>query len=124
MNSHLVSITDAAENAFVEALRNGGPLRAWIGLRDPDRDRDRFVDMDNGRVHWLFQLGPTAEPNNPTFEFWVEMFGGGTWNNNQNLDPIFPTNGYLVEYRVLRYRVDKTYLGKGGKPEACRLSLV
>ncbi len=34
--SHLVSITSAGENTFVEALRNGGPLRAWIGLYDPD----------------------------------------------------------------------------------------
>jgi hypothetical protein len=41
-----------------------------------------------------------GEPNNPSLEFFVEMFGGGTWNNNQDLDPVpgFRTLGYLVEY--------------------------
>jgi hypothetical protein len=93
----LVSITSAAENAFVENLRGEGPLRAWIGLRDPD---------GTGATSWTWTSGePTTyfnwnvgEPNNPTTEFWVEIFGGGLWNNNQQLDPIYPTLGYIVEY--------------------------
>jgi hypothetical protein len=100
MLSHLVSITNAAENAFVEALRNGGPLRAWIGLYDPDQTGIGSWTWTTGESTGYFnwdQSGP-PEPNNPTTEFWVEMFGGGTWNNNLVFDPSFPTNGYLVEY--------------------------
>ena len=42
-----------------------------------------------------------GEPNNPTTEFWVEMFGGGQWNNNVVQDLAFPTLGYLVEYEFV-----------------------
>ena len=40
-----------------------------------------------------------GEPNNSLGrgEFWVEMFGDGTWNDNVEFDQ-FPTNGYVVEY--------------------------
>jgi hypothetical protein len=95
--SHLVSITSGGENSFVEALRNGGPLRAWIGLYDPD---------GTGAASWAWTTGEpfvytnwlSGEPNNPATEFWVEMFAGGGWNNNVVSDPNFPTVGYLVEY--------------------------
>jgi len=93
----LVSITSAAENAFVDGLRDEGSLRAWIGLRDPD---------GTGPGSWAWTTAePTSyfnwavgEPNNPSTEFWVEIFGGGGWNNNTVRDLVFPTLGYIVEY--------------------------
>ena len=107
IQGRLVSITSAAENAFVESLRNGGQLRAWIGLRDAETAGPlNFVWMSGepvvGWVPGTAQGLPwaTGEPNNPDSEFWVEMFAGGVWNNNQNIDPNpdFRTLGYLVEY--------------------------
>ena len=94
----LVSITSAAENAFVESLRGPGQLRAWIGMRDPDGLGEQSS--------WTWTSGEPAtyfnwsigEPNNPTTEFWIEMFIGGQWNNNTVLDYIYPTLGYIVEY--------------------------
>jgi lectin-like protein/CARDB protein len=99
-SSHLVSITSAAENTFVEALRNGGPLRAWIGLYDPDGTGPGSWAWTTGETTVYFNWAP-GEPNNPTTEFWVEMFGGGQWNNNVVQDPVFPTLGYLVEYEFV-----------------------
>ena len=96
---HLVSITSAAENSFVNALKAGGEMRAWIGLRDPDGDTPDGASWGwtTGEVA-IYSNWSTGEPNNPTFEFWVEMFTNGSWNNNQQLDPIYPTLGYIVEY--------------------------
>jgi hypothetical protein len=93
----LVSITSADENAFVDSLRDEGSLRAWIGLRDPD---------GTGPASWAWTTGEAVsyfnwvegEPNNPATEFWVEIFGGGGWNNNTIQDFTFPTLGYVVEY--------------------------
>ena len=84
----LVSISSASENAFVNALRDGGPMRAWIGLLDTDGAGDvpgpwSWTSGEGFTFSNWNQANPDAlEPNNPGTEFWVEMFGDGTWNNN------------------------------------------
>ena len=95
----LVTITSAGENAFVTSLGDG-TVRAWIGMFDPDGPDDIFLfswitGESVGYTNWA-----PGEPNNLGTEFWVELFSNGTWNNNQELDPIFPTLGYMVEYQV------------------------
>ena len=100
----LVSISSASENAFVNALRDGGPMRAWIGLFDTDGAGDvpgpwSWTSGEGFTFSNWNQANPDAlEPNNPGTEFWVEMFGDGTWNNNTVQDVTFPTLGYIVEY--------------------------
>ena len=43
-----------------------------------------------------------GEPNHANGqELFVEMFGDGVWNDNQNLDQTFPTTGYFVEYEPI-----------------------
>jgi len=103
LRGHLVTITSAEENAFVEGLRFGGPLRAWIGLQDPNGtgvENPLAFQWVTGELFGIdyYDSWAPGEPNNPGSEFWVEMFTGGTWNNNQQLDPIYPTLGYIVEY--------------------------
>ena len=66
------------------------------------RDPDGLGELSS----WTWTSGEPAtyfnwsvgEPNNPTTEFWIEMFIGGQWNNNTVLDYIYPTLGYIVEY--------------------------
>ena len=97
MTGRLVSITSAEENAFVESLRGAGSLRAWLGLRDTDGTGPASWTWTSGEGTTYFNWS-AGEPNNLTTEFWVEMFTGGAWNNNTMLDPIYPTEGYIVEY--------------------------
>ena len=93
----LVSITSAAENVFVDGLRDQGQLRAWIGLRDPDGEGPNSWAWTTGEPASYFNWA-AGEPNNPSTEFWVEIFAGGAWNNNTVRDLAFPTLGYVVEY--------------------------
>ena len=95
---HLVTITSGSEQAFLDGMVPMLGLtvwRPWIGLRDV---------AQNGSFQWItgealsFTNWDVGEPNNPTFEYWVEMFTNGAWNNNQQNDPVYPTSGYLVEH--------------------------
>lgn len=97
----LVTITSAGENAFVTSLGNGGVIRAWIGMLDPDGPDDisTFSWITGEPV--TFTNWSVGEPNNFQTEFFVELFSDGTWNNNIELDPIYPTLGYIVEYQLL-----------------------
>ena len=93
----LVTITSAGENQFVNNLRANGDMRAWIGLYDADgSDAGTFVWITEEPV--TYQNWGDGEPNNLGSEYWVEMFGDGTWNNNVETDQ-FPTLGYVVEYQ-------------------------
>ena len=92
----LVTIGSAAENQFVNGLRDGGDLRAWIGLFDPNGSGD--FQWTTGEPLNFTNWG-SGEPNNFGTERWVEMFGDATWNNNVELDQ-FPTLGYVAEYAV------------------------
>ncbi len=101
VQGHLAAIGSAAENLFVNSLRNGGNLRAWLGLYDPDGSGPLSFQWITGQPFAYANWVP-GEPNNPTTEFWVEMFADTFWNNNRDLDPVvsFRTTGYLVEYPV------------------------
>ncbi|HET7698804.1 MAG TPA: lectin-like protein [Vicinamibacterales bacterium] len=98
-SGRLVTVTSAAENAFVNALRGEGDLRAWIGMHDPDGSGDAGFAWISGEpltyTNWA-----AGEPDNPGTEFFVEMSADGTWKNSVALDGALPTLGYLVEYAV------------------------
>ena len=85
MFSHLVSITGAAENAFVEALRNGGPLRAWIGLNDPDQTGTGSWTWTTGEPTGYFnwdqavRLSRTTQPPSSGLRCSVAAPGTTTW---------------------------------------------
>jgi hypothetical protein len=96
-SGHLVSIAYGSENAFVNALRNGGDMRAWIGLSDPNGIAEGSWRWITGETFDYSNWGP-GEPNNLGTEFWVEMFADGTWNNNVVKDLSFPSQGYIVEF--------------------------
>ena len=98
-SGRLVTIGSAAENAVVASLRGEGDLRAWIGLSDPDSAGPNTFAWISGEP-FTYTNWAAGEPNNLATEFFVEMFGDGTWNNNVALDGAFPTLGYLVEYPV------------------------
>jgi hypothetical protein len=99
---HLATIGDASENAFVETAAGGG-FRAWIGLTfNSQTGVFGWVDNTPGgsdfAENWYHNWAP-GEPNHAgELEFFVEMFGDGSWNDNQDRDPVFPTSGYMVEY--------------------------
>jgi hypothetical protein len=102
---HLATIGNANENAFVQATPGGG-FRAWIGLSyNSESQTFGWVDGTPGGSDFAetwYHNWSAGEPTHsgPTGigEFFVEMFGDGVWNDNQNLDPTFPTTGYFVEY--------------------------
>jgi hypothetical protein len=99
---HLATIGDATENAFVQSVPGGG-FRAWIGLSyNSESQTFGWVDGTPGGSdfgeNWYHNWS-AGEPNHAGgVELYVEMFGDGVWNDNQNLDPTFPTSGYFVEY--------------------------
>ena len=70
-------------------------MRAWIGLYDPDGSDGGTFGWITGEAVSYTNWGP-GEPNNLSTEFWVEIFGDATWNNN--LDSFTGTFGYIVEY--------------------------
>ncbi|OFW24140.1 MAG: hypothetical protein A3G21_20500 [Acidobacteria bacterium RIFCSPLOWO2_12_FULL_66_21] len=93
-SGHLVTIADAVENAFVQAV--GGGFRAWIGLSDAATE-GTFVWVTGQPL--TYSNWSSSEPNNSGgAEDYVEMFGNGRGNDNQNFDPTFTTSGYLIEY--------------------------
>ena len=99
---HLATIGDAAENAFVQTLP-GGDFRAWIGLTyNSGSGTFSWVDSTPGGADfasgWYHNWSGGEPSHSGGLEFYVEMFGTGAWNDNQNLDPFFPTSGYFVEY--------------------------
>jgi lectin-like protein len=94
---HLVTITDAGENAFVQNLRVAmglSDMRPWIGLHDP-----------SGTGAWQWVTGEASnysnwnggEPNNIGSERYVEFFAAGVWNNNAS--PFGANQGYVIEYQ-------------------------
>jgi hypothetical protein len=102
IQGRLVSITTSSENFFVNRLRffhNQQDMRAWVGL---------FDASGTGAYSWLggeamtYTNWSVGEPTTGGLERWVEMFADGTWNNNVQRDPIFPTFGYVVEYARAR----------------------
>lgn len=97
---HLVTLTSAAENAFVLSeflgAEHANDLRAWIGLSD--RNVEGSFEWVTGEA-FSYSNWSGGEPNNNGNEDFVEMFGAGTWNDNVN-DNVF-IQGYIVEYDVV-----------------------
>ena len=101
---HLVTVTTAGENAFVQSLwgKMGlSGMRGWIGLSDPTGTfnwewvtGEPFVSAN---AFWDPNNPLDPEPNNMATEHWVEFFGQGVWNNNTEVNPF--TLGYIVEYQ-------------------------
>jgi hypothetical protein len=85
LGGHLVSINDAAENAFVlENFANApGSGRVWLGLNDAASEGN-FV-WANGDLLTYSNWEP-GEPNNSGNEDYVAMYpGNGRWVDLKNL---------------------------------------
>ena len=94
VNGHLVTITSAEENAFVDALVPS--IRAWIGLTDA---------VTEGTFEWVTgepviytNFGPGEPNDNLGAEDVVEILATGFWND---VPDSFPNSqGYVVEYDI------------------------
>ncbi|MFT5113413.1 MAG: hypothetical protein ACI8XU_000661 [Kiritimatiellia bacterium] len=94
---HLLTITTAAEQAFVNSVRSSMGLndwRPWIGLDDAAVE-GTFTWVTGEAVTYTNWSG--GEPSNSNGnEDYVEMFGTGVWNDLPN-GAISPF-GYIVEF--------------------------
>jgi hypothetical protein len=118
---HLVSITSAAENAFlISTFNTGQPSQgAWIGGYEPADDGVwRWADGPEAGVQFSYLASPTApfnyanwggvEPNNPPPNqnfTWMNIgapfrgLGSAEWANSvSSPSPSDPVVGYIVEY--------------------------
>jgi hypothetical protein len=88
---HLVTISNAAENAFVSALWFD-PV--WIGMTDAPSE---------GTWHWIngqtfgYSNWDGGEPNDLFGEDYGEMYPGGLWNDLNGLDQL----PYIIEFDCL-----------------------
>lgn len=110
---HLVSITSADENLFVQSLIPDGAIEAWIGgfQVDPNAAPDATWAWTTGES-FDYLSWDSDEPNNHgDGEQYLGMWGSagdgplGQWNDQGNAagtDPFIGANiaGYLVEYDV------------------------
>ncbi len=91
VNGHLVTITSAAENAFVAGL-SPSDFRPWIGLTD-EASEGNFVWITG--EPFVFQNWGPGEPSGDG-DF-VEFFASNDrWNDNSS--PNSFTSGYVVEF--------------------------
>jgi Lectin C-type domain/Right handed beta helix region len=100
VSGHLVTLTSAAEQGFVNSIQTDSlslpGWRPWIGLTD---------EVTEGDYLWVtgepfsFTNWSVGEPNNVAgVENYVEMFASGVWNDAPNVHTF--TKSYLVEYEV------------------------
>lgn len=97
-DGHLVAITTAGENLFVNQLYTKmglGDMRAWIGLLDPNGTNawEWVTEEPFVFTNWF----PGEPADGLGTERYVEIFGNGQWNN---ILADAPDNlGYVVEYQ-------------------------
>ncbi|MEQ8329920.1 MAG: right-handed parallel beta-helix repeat-containing protein [Longimicrobiales bacterium] len=93
---HLVTITSAAELAFLGTVQNDSiqtSWRPWIGLSDAATE-GTFVWVTG--EPFSFSNWSVGEPNNLAGEDYVEMFSNLEWNDAPNAHGF--TTSYLVEF--------------------------
>lgn len=117
MQGYLVTVTNSAENTFVNALSG----RGWLGASDEFSQINAatgtttFANQAASEGNWYWVTGPekgtkfstgasvityanylAGEPNNSgSLEHYLEnSFGGGSWNDSQLGGPL----GYIIEY--------------------------
>jgi hypothetical protein len=87
LGAHLVSISNAAENAFVQTIIPSVTfLTAWIGLSDAAMEGD-YVWIDG--TPYTYSNWSGGEPNNAGDEDYVHMYSDGTWND------LAPSSNYI-----------------------------
>jgi len=82
LGGHLVTINDAAENAFIFSISGGGP---WIGYND--KNNEGIFEWVSGEVTSGYDNFATGEPSGDSDV--VHMQGDGTWND-------FPDSGQVL----------------------------
>jgi len=101
VNGHLATISDAAENDFIQAMLLNP---AWIGgFQDP---ADPAFSEPAGGWKWTpgcamsFTAWNAGEPNNtPAGEDYVQMLVGGLWNDAElPLSGLGSSRGYVIEF--------------------------
>ena len=105
--AHLVSISDAAENALVDGLAPGD---VWIGLTDSETLGGTEAGTNpNGGWVWtdgtpfVYQNFAGGEPNDSGGEDATQLRGDGLWNDNQagsELGQAETTFPYVIEVPV------------------------
>lgn len=108
VSGHLVTITSAAEQAFLDTL-NPTNIDAWIGASDTDHEGvfEWVTGPEAGQVFWTAADGTitysnwnSGEPNNwgSSGEDFVEGWFGGQadWNDIAGT----ASNAYIVEYSI------------------------
>ena len=90
LGGHLVTINDAAENAFVQnTFASATNSAVWIGLNDI-AEENSFVNESGEPV--TYNNWGTGEPSNSNDEDLVYMYPDGFWNDSNN----FPNAVYGV----------------------------
>jgi hypothetical protein len=113
LGGNLVTIDDAAENAFVQTTFNAPGRQLWLGYHDPNGNNTfRWVSNQESS----FTLWRAGEPNNFGTERFVEMrnFDGGQWNNTT--DAAFGANQGIVE--VERFSLEWSTIDGGARTAA------
>ncbi|MGF1488091.1 MAG: lectin-like protein [Prochloraceae cyanobacterium] len=92
LGGNLVSISDAAENSFVQSIITSQNLgRVWIGASDQLTEWN--YTWSDGTAFTYTNWAP-GEPNNDGGnEDFAEMFSNGQWNDNSIGNPFAPTTG-------------------------------
>ncbi len=117
MQGYLVTVTNSAENTFVNALSG----RGWLGASDAYNEINTatgattFANQAASEGKWYWVTGPekgtqfsngttvityanyvSGEPNNSnsTEHYLENLYGAGSWNDSQEGS----TSGYIVEY--------------------------
>ena len=97
VSGHLTTITSLEENAFVNALKGTGDMRAWIGLTDAETDT--VYQWVTGEP-FVYSNWGSGEPSNGGggIEDYVEMFASTVWNDIANSNGV--NQGFVVEWEA------------------------
>jgi hypothetical protein len=111
LGGYLVTITSAAEQAFLNTVVNPGSVLSWIGLSDAAVEGTFVWDEPTGPVTATWTNWSGGEPNNLGNEDYVHAWWGanGSWND------IYPSYGsaVLVEYSPVPVPAALPLLGAG-----------
>ena len=112
VNGHIVHITSATENAYIDTLT--GTATTWLGAQDTAVEGEwRWIGgVNDGDLFWLgdetgssqngyYENWNGAEPNDYVGgEDYAEIQDGGGWNDNGGPNNNGLTRGYVIEWEA------------------------